>query len=411
MKYIQVIIALAVIVVAWALPGIAQPPESKPIAHKLGATERQLSRAGNEFGFRLFQEINNTGNETNLCISPMSVSLALAMVYNGANGATKTAMENTLGFSGMSTEQINISQGMLLDYFQELDSAVQLEIANSIWYRNSFSVKDEFVKVNEEYYDAEVTGLEFNNQAPKIINNWVNEKTQGLIPEIITDIPPLLRMILINAIYFKGSWTHPFDEDDTQEEQFYLTEDSVTLCPMMFLDRRFSYHANEIFQVIDVPYGQKDYSMTVFLPVPEISVDSLIGLIDRNSWNNWTKRLANAEGMLYLPRFKFAYSATLNPYLSALGMDICFSTQNADFSGISDEYLYINEVIHKAFIETNEEGTEAAAVTSVGMKTLSITPLSPKFTMRVDRPFLFAIRERQSGAILFLGKVVDPTLD
>lgn len=387
------------------------PPYTPP--RELTAAEKHVVEADNKFGFKLFREVVKQDKDSNIFISPLSISMALGMTYNGANGATEEAMRNVLELAGLSEQEINESYRSLIDLLTQLDPKVIFEIANSIWYREGFPVKEEFVNINQTYFDAEVAALNFNTpDATKTINGWVDEKTRGKITKIVGDkIDPATVMFLINAIYFKGTWTYEFDEDDTREDWFTLPDGSQIRCQMMGQENEFSYFENDLFQAIDLPYGDEEFSMTIFLPRPGVGIDSLIGEFDQDNWDSWLGSFAKDTGTLYFPKFTLEYKISLKEVLTALGMGIAFDRYQADFSGIAEltellGNLYIDEVLHKTFIEVNEEGTEAAAVTVVVVGQTSIGPSG--FVMRVDRPFVFAIRENHSQTILFMGKIVEP---
>ncbi|MFQ6041536.1 MAG: serpin family protein, partial [Candidatus Poribacteria bacterium] len=287
-------------------------------------------------------------------------------------------------------------------------------IANSIWHREMFPVEDEFIEINKTYFDAEVSGLNFSApNASNIINEWVNQKTDGKIEKIVdAPINPLTMMFLINAIYFKGIWTYEFDESQTRDDLFTLPDGSKKPCRMMSQENEFQYFENDEFQAIDLPYGDGDFRMTIFLPRLEKDVDSLIGTLNQENWNRWMNSFHKRKLTLQLPKFTLKYDIELNDVLKGLGMEIAFNSSEADFTKMYKEEevganLYISKVKHKTFVEVNEEGTEAAAVTSVEM---TITAVPFKLLMRIDRPFIFAIRENRSGTILFIGKIVEPTL-
>jgi len=387
------------------------PPYTPPRA--LTAAEKHVVESDNKFGLRLFREIVKQEKDSNVFISPLSVSMALGMTYNGAEGATEEAMRNVLELAGLTEQEINESYRSLIDLLTQLDPQVIFEIANSIWCREGFPVKEEFININRTYFDAEVAALDFNKpDASKTINGWVDEKTHGKITEIVSDpIDPETVMFLINAIYFKGAWTCEFDEEDTREDWFTLPDGSQIRCQMMRREDEFSYLENDLFQAIDLPYGNEKFSMTVFLPKPEVDIDSLISEFNQENWDSWLGSFASDSGKLYFPKFTLEYKIKLNDVLTALGMGIAFDGSRADFSGIAEvnplANLYISKVLHKTFIEVNEEGTEAAAVTSVEVGITSIQP-PHGFVMRVDRPFVFAIRENHSQTVLFMGKIVEP---
>jgi serpin B len=383
-----------------------------PFSPELTLAERDLIESDNSFGLELFKEIIAEDSDSNVFISPLSVAMALAMTLNSADGETRKAMEATLELSGLSVEEINESYDHLIQVLQGLDPEVRFQLANSIWYRLGFDFEEDFIDLNKTYFDAEVTGLDFTDpETVAVINAWVDENTNGNIKEIVDQIDYDVVMYLINAIYFKGTWTYQFDEEDTKDDWFNLPDDSQTSCKMMSIQGDFQYFENSDFQIIDLPYGNGDFSMTVLLPRPGKDVDELIADLDQESWDQWMDSLSQEAVDLELPRFGLEYELTLNDALTALGMGIAF-TPEADFSNmLKSSPLWIDEVKHKTFVEVNEEGTEAAAVTSVSM-TLESAGSDPQLTsMRVDRPFLFLIQEHDSQTMLFVGKIVEPTLN
>ncbi|MDI6791971.1 MAG: serpin family protein [bacterium] len=390
------------------------PVSSTPI--ELTPAEKSLIESDNKFGFKLFKEIINQEKDKNVFISPLSVSMALGMTYNGSDGGTREAMQTSLELSGLTIQEVNESYQSVIEALTGLDpTKVKFQIANSIWYRDGFPVEDEFISLNKTYFNAEVRGLDFNDpNASNIINGWVDENTNGKIKEIVDKvINPLTMMFLIDAIYFKGDWTYEFDEELTQDDWFTLPDGSQKSCRMMTQERDFQYFENDDFQAIDLPYGDGDFRMTIFLPHLQKDIDSLIAEFNHENWNQWINSFSEQKGALQLPKFTLKYELSLNDILGALGMAIAFDHLQADFTRMYKkeevgENLYISNVKHKTFVKVDEEGTEAAAVTSVEV---TLTALPSGFSMRVDRPFVFVIREDQSQTILFMGKIVEPTLE
>ncbi len=383
-------------------------PDEKP-ARALSTMEKSVVTAGNQFGFQLFQEVMKNETETNVFISPLSVSMALGMTLNGANGNTYNAMQKTLQFTGLTSTEINESYQSLIELLTGLDYGVQFDIANSIWYRQDYTIETDFINLNKTYFGAQVQGLDFNSPgAPQTINKWVNDNTKGKIPQIIDgQIDPMTLMFLINAIYFKGVWTYQFDKNATTDEPFYLADGSSVTCKMMKQSADFMYLDNELFQAVDLPYHNQKFRMLILLPKPGKSTGQVIEQLNYANWNQWVKSLAKLKGDVQLPRFKMEYKITLNEALESLGLGIAFS-DGADFTKMyKPGNLFISEVKHKTFVEVNEEGTEAAAVTSVEMRFTSVGP-SDSFFMRIDRPFIFAIHENHSETILFIGKIGAP---
>jgi serpin B len=334
--------------------------------------------------------------------------MALGMTLNGANGSTRDSMIRTLEFSGLTQKDINASYKSLIALLTGIDPKVKFQIANSIWYRPDLRVEQAFKDANKEYFNAEINSIDFGSaDAPNIINGWVNQNTNGKITEIVPKpIPRDMVMYLINAIYFKGTWTYKFDPSNTRDDTFTLLSGSKTTCKMMGLKATLKYSATDQCQLVELPYGDAGFSMTVVLPKSGTSIDDFVAKLTQQQWDLWVAGLAAKEGDIFLPKFKLEYAKKLNDVLKAMGMSIAFSPSYADFTNIDVRGgLFISEVQHKTFVQVDEEGTEAAAVTSVGVGRTSI---GDNFVMRVDRPFLFVIRENNTGTILFIGKIVQP---
>ena len=336
--------------------------------------------------------------------------MALGMTMNGAAGETQTAMESTLGFKDMSSGDINESYKNLIGALTTIDPKVTLEIPNSIWYSHVFSVLQEFIDVNKDYFNAEVHPLDFLNPASvDVINNWVAESTHDKIKNILDQIDPEARMFLINAVYFKGSWVYEFDEQYTEPETFYLADGTTKQVDMMKQEAKLSFFANELFEAVDLSYGGGNFSMVVMLPKETHTPEDIIDQMNDENWSAWINNFSEANIQLSLPKFKLEYGKRLNDELIGMGMAPAFDPYAADFSKINpDEPLFIGFVKQKTFIDVNEEGTEAAAVTIVGMFTTSTQDPPVPYFFTVNKPFIFAIKERDTGAILFLGKVMEP---
>lgn len=380
---------------------------------KLTEKAAQLIQAENQFGFELFQNVFASEKEyENIMLSPMSISLALAMTYNGADGETKSAMEKTLKVYGLSTDEINDSYLNLINSLKSLDKKVLLEIANAIFYHEDFLVKEDFISSNEYYYKAFVTPLNFQapQKAVQTINGWVDEKTNGKIKSIIDQISPDHVMFLLNAIYFKGTWQKEFNEKETKAMPFTTGSGEVIQTETMHLTDTLPFTTNELFSAVQLRYGKGNYNMYVILPNTDRNLHDVMDNLNEENWNSWMNSFETTGSLeLKLPRFRYEYEILLNDILSELGMEVAF-TNNADFTGISDSRnLKIDFVKHKTFVEVNEEGTEAAAVTAVGMVLSSAGSFPQPFI--VDRPFLFAITEKSTGAVIFIGTVNNPSLN
>jgi serine protease inhibitor len=387
------------------------PQEITQLPRVLDAAEEELIEADNAFGLKLFAKIHEQGEPgANIFISPLSVAMALGMTYNGAVGETQRAMQQTLELQGLTLPEVNQSYRSLVDLLRGLDPAVDFRIANSIWYDERYSFEQEFLDVNRDYFDAQVTGLDFASPgAAPTINAWVDEQTNGRITEIVEGpISPELVMFLINAIYFKGDWANPFDEERTRDSPFRLADGTEKQVPMMSYpnpDTVLAYVDGDV-TVLDLAYGGKAYSVTIAMPEEPAGIGALVASLDSQTWERWIDGLEGTAVVVRLPKFTLEYELDMNDVLDALGMGIAFDPGNADFTKIYNGAagrVYISKVKHKTFVDVNEKGTEAAAVTSVEVGITSIPP-----TISVDRPFVFAIRERLSGTVLFVGLVMDP---
>jgi len=386
------------------------PQEIEQLPRELDGAEIRLIEADNAFGLKLFRQVQSVEGSKNTFISPLSVAMALGMTYNGAAGTTQAAMRETLELQGLTIEEVNASYRSLIDLLAGLDPSVQFLLVNSIWYRSGFSVQQEFLDVNQTYFDAQVAALDFDNpSAAETINDWVNDKTNGRIEDIVTPpIPAEIVMFLINAIYFKGDWTFQFDRELTQNRPFTLADGTTKQVPTMTYTEPtdVSYFADATVEGVDLSYGGKAYSMTILLPAEGRDVEALVASLNAARWAGILAGFATIEANVLLPKFTLEYEIEMNDVLKALGMAIAFDPDNADFSNIysGPERLFISKVKHKSFVDVNEQGTEAAAVTSVEVGVTSLPP-----TIAVDRPFVFAIRERFSGTILFMGVITDPS--
>ncbi len=373
----------------------------------------ELIDADNQFGLELFRKVTDkAAANANTMISPLSISLALTMTYNGAAGETKSEMEKTMNLHGLTTGEINAAHRALVNALRSADPSVQLEIANAIYYDHMLRVREEFVTVNKQYYDAEVTALDFADQASLLtINGWVSEKTRGKIPTIIDQLDSDLVMMLLNAVYFNGIWKTPFDEEGTHLKSFRFGNGTSGQVETMSMVGALEYTTNDLFSAVHFPYGKEGFRMTVILPHENKSTGEVIGAMDGDAWRTWMQGFRmEGDVEVSLPRFKFEWKMTLNDLLSSMGMAKAFVPYAADFSGMTgNRDLYIGYVIHKTYVDVNEKGTEAAAVTAVGMFTTSM-PVEPpgKIRFTVNRPFLFTITEKSTGAILFIGEINAP---
>ncbi len=366
--------------------------------------------ADNEFGFELFERLFSEKPGENLFISPTSIAMALAMTYNGAEEETRQAMAEALRLEGMEPADASMANAALLAMLRSADPKVTVEVANALWVRRGINLADRFRAMNEDCYEAEVSDLDFRDEASvEVINGWVREKTHEKIEKIVSSLDPSDVLLLVNAVYFKGRWTEEFDKGLTGDEVFHApTGDRQH--PMMRRTGEYRYFAGDGLQAIRLPYGDGRFGMVVLLPDEGEELGVLVGRLTADGLGEWLDAMAMRDGSIVLPRFKVEYEKKLNTALSDLGMGVAFDPAGANFNGMLpspiDMPFYISEVLHKSFVEVNEEGTEAAAVTGVKMA-LTAMPRD-RFRMVVDRPFVFVIHDEETDAALFLGVVNEP---
>jgi serpin B len=326
------------------------------------------------------------------------------MALNGAGGETFKEMQAALRLTGLTEPELNQGYRNLISLLRGLDSRTEMRIANSIWGREGLRMEPAFREAGRTFFDAEVQTIDFSSpQAIETINQWVSGKTNKKIPRLLDEIGRDEVLFLINAIYFKGKWREAFDPKDTREGPFQGADGRARSASLMRQQKTLQYDETADYQAVDLLYGNGAFAMTVLLPKPNRSPSELLARLDPAAWKALTERFHDAEVNLTLPRFRLEYTRRLNQDLKALGMEVAFDRSRADFSRIADvrpERLYISRVDQKTFVEVNEEGTEAAAATGVGV---SVTSARQVFEMKVDRPFVFAIRERLSGTVMFLG--------
>jgi serpin B len=376
----------------------------------LPANQVMLNTANTGFAFDLLKQIAGEQPGKNIFISPFSVSTVLQMVANGAAGDTKSEMQRVLKTACLPAETLNAA---CKDLNQSLNSQtnVILNLANAIWYQTDFHLKPEFVSVNRQFFQAELGGVDFTKaESAQTINDWADTSTHGKIKQVVQwPFPPLTRVILANAIYFKGKWDRPFDKQSTKDHAFdVLPGGTSKQVPTMWQHGHFNYQQGDGFQAVRLPYAGKRLQMYLFLPDTNSSPAKLLADLNADTWRDKIlPKFQDKEGTLALPRFKLDYDVRLNDPLKALGMRQAFAV-DADFSAMAEEPLFVSEVKQKSFVEVNEEGTEAAAVTTVTMHAQAVFRPEKPFEMIVDRPFLFVIGDDQTRSILFLGVVHDP---
>ncbi len=411
----RVVLPLLVVVACQpspSAPGSQAPKVIAALPRTLTAGEQGLIAAGNSLGPALLARVNATRGADNVFISPLSASMALGMTLNGAAGTTYDEMRATLGFGSMPRAEIITAFRDLIALLRGLDGKVDFRIANSIWYRDSFApaVAPVFLTEAREYFDATSAGLDFTRpEAVTTINDWVKAGTNGKIDSIIDRISPEIVMLLVNAIYFKGDWRTAFDKSRTANAPFSTESGTQLSVPTMNRTGTMRVGTSDGRTIVDLGYGGDAFSMTIVLPRAGESVNTLVANLTPALWSSAVSSLAEGEVELSMPRFAMRWEAMLNDALKAMGMPTAFVAGGADFSRLSPtrgRELYISFVKQKTYVDVNEEGTEAAAVTGVGV---GVTSVPQRTVVKVNRPFIFAIRERLSGTILFLGKIVAPT--
>ena len=397
------LIALSLIIITACKKTDNTPDSGKELS--LTASEQLKVRADNAFTLKLFKAtLSGNPDADNLFLSPLSVSIAVGMTSNGASGQTLQAIRQTMDFNDFTEDQVNSYYHKMITELPQLDTKTTLKIANSIWYSNIFTPIPAFLQGNASNYNAKIEAADFKNAATKdAINNWVNNATNGKITGIISVIPSNARMYLINAIYFKSSWASKFDATQTKKGNFYLASGNTVQADLMNGDGDFNSVTTPDAKILELPYSNKKFSMVLLSPTQK-SVKEYAAGLDSAKWQTLMAGLGATHAQVTMPKFKFSYDVTLNDILINLGMANAFSG-DADFTRINAAGgLAITEVKHKAYVEVNEDGTTAAAVTSVGVGT---TAPAPNY-FRFDHPFIFAIREMKSGLVLFAGVVNDP---
>jgi len=396
---------------ALALSSCSDPMTVEPIEElprSLSTAEAEVIDASSRFGLELLRETVAGDDRANIVLSPLSASMALGMTLNGADGDTFDAMRLALDFGDLSQEEVNQAYADLIELLTTLDPSVRFEIANAVWTNQDTPFLTSFLDAVTEAFDARTESANFGDPATlEAVNWWVEDNTDGAIDQILETLDPDLVALLLNAIYFEGAWTTEFDPADTHRATFTREDDSTVQVDMMSIrDGEYPLGGGPGYSAAELPYGGEAYSMVVV--VPSGDVRDFVSELDVQRWNQIVEGLTPMEvDALELPKLELSYDAFLNDALKALGMEVAFGP-GADFTRMSPlgDGLCIDFVRQKTFVEVDERGTRAAAVTAVGVGPTSLGP-----TLIADRPFIFAIRERLSGTILFIGVVGDPTAD
>ncbi|MFN8573979.1 MAG: serpin family protein [Gemmatimonadaceae bacterium] len=402
----------SVLAAACGQPSSPDPAASiTSLPRALAPAEQELIASSNQFAFGLLREVNTTWSGKNVFISPLSASMALGMTMNGAAGTTYAEMRSALGFGSRTLTEINGGYQSLVKLLRTLDPKVQFQLANAIWYDRTMASAFEttFLNDTKTYFDAEVAALDMRSpQAVSTINDWASRSTNGRIPKVIDALDNDIVMLLANAIWFKGSWREQFDKSKTTSEPFSAAAGRVNV-PTMQRTGAVRLGTMAGARVIELPYGGDAFAMTILLPDEGTSADSFLASLTPTMWAGAVASLNETKAEIHLPKFKLTWDDSLNAPLKQLGMRQAFVPDGADFTRMSQtagRHLFISFVRQNTFVDVNEEGTEAAAVTTVGVGVTS-APAQPP-VVRIDRPFIFAIRERLSGSIVFMGKIANP---
>ncbi len=379
-------------------------------------SQTAVVQGSNEFAFDLYARMR--ADNGNLFFSPTSISTALAMALSGASGETAAQMAKSLHFE-VPKDQLDAAMRDMLATWKskEKKQGYQLSVANRLWAQTGQPFLPAYLAVTRTDYGAELARLDFARHAEEsrqTINQWVEDQTAGKIKDLILSAAQLsgARLVLTNAVYFKGDWTDPFKKNLTKDEDFQLSAQQTVKAPLMHTRHHFRYAASDGLQVLELPYGDRSLSLIVLLPETKDGLAKLEERLTFANWQRWTQNLASREVIVFLPRFKTTTQIAMSPLLQSLGITSAFSPQMADFSGMTGSRdFYISAVLHKAYVDVNEEGTEAAAATGIIMRATAVRVPRPEQppVFRADHPFVFAIRDNRNGAVLFIGRLADPT--
>ena len=391
-------------------------PEVYPMAQTppaITADQATVAEGNNAFAVDLYGQLRK--QDGNLFFSPESISTAFAMAYAGARGTTSVQMANTLHFA-LPPDRLHPAMGTLLTSLNAAHPGYQLHVADALWAEKDFTFLDDYLKLTSADYGAGFNRVDFKGAPESVrqtINQWVEQKTENKIKDLIPPraISPATRLVLTNAIYFKGDWETKFDKAQTQDEDFHLSAAQNVKAPLMHSSAKFGYFKGDTFQALNIPYKSGELSMVVLLPNDVAGLPALEKSMTAANVNQWLSQLhVGPKVIVTLPKFKMTDQLELSNALGALGMAQAFQPGTADFSGMTGRRdFWISSAIHKAFIDVNEEGTVAAAATGIVMRSMAMQREQPPIVFRADHPFLFLIRDNRSGGILFMGRVADPT--
>jgi serpin B len=379
----------------------------------LGQPEGQKLVTGvNELGFKLLPDLSVLAPQTNLCVSPASIAIACSIAATGAKGDTKTGIEKTFGADGIGDKALQEAARSLSAVFINADPKVDLQIANSLWAARDVTLKSDFLDQTNKIFDADVSTVDFGSNAGiKEINDWVSQATKGHITSMIDSPNSTISLMILDAVYFKAPWSKPFDKRATADGDFHLVNMQTLRVPMMHQSGSYPYAKTPHGQILSIPYAGGRLAMQIYLPDEDSNLTTGLSGLDADSWSKTRASMSSQAAELTIPKFKTAYRCPLLSELVKFGMATAANRALADFSGISATHLYISDVLHKTTTEVSEEGTVATAATSISMKATMAMPERnppPPIQFIVDRPFLYAITDSVTGAILFVGLVYNP---
>lgn len=368
----------------------------------------RISAGTNDFAFDFFKNLQELEKaDDNLFVSPLSLHMALGMLLNGAENHTADEILKTLKMEGVALEDLNAAYKTLLNDMPVADSKVSLGLANSVWYKNTFQVETDFKNVLNQSFNAEVTGLEFNNAAKDKINQWASDKTNGKIKKVLDQISSDDVMFLLNALYFKGDWTTKFDSKNTLDKAFHLQTGADKIVKMMYSKSDFALSVSEKYTAVKLPYGNGQFEMTILLPKTQNSISEILSSFTAAEWSKIKSDTAKTGVNLGLPRFTLEYSKKLNGTLTKMGISKMFGTA-AELGKINRTVpTMVSFVKQDTYLGIDEKGTEAAAVTSIGIVATSAGPGYPPQII-CDHPFGIIISEKTSNTILFMGRIMNP---
>lgn len=396
-----------VVVVAFVL-GSCSERASEGEQLKSSPEAEAFNTNNNRFGLAMFQQLNQKKeNQQNIVVSPVSAAMASGMTLNGTGGETRRQLADVLGWQDMTDKQVNEYHKRLINYYNQHSGDISLNIANAIWNDREVDVFPEFIRTNKEYFSA------FHNQSENQdfvseINDWVQRSTQGNIKEMMKGSRPGDMLYILNATYFRGDWKHEFNASQTKDSYFYLEDGSKKPTRMMWQKADLNYYRNGIFQMVELPYENESFSMYILLPDSTVDMNRLASNLDMETWQRHKNNLSRKRNINFgMPRFSCEYSVGMKELMESMGIRDLFDNDEVNLSGISDQPVSISEVMHKAAIDVDEKGTEATAATSLAKSFTTLVDDKP-FNLVVNRPFIFAIEEKKSNAMLFVGKISNP---